>query len=217
MMRFEQPIHLIATHVNGSELYLGSGQRVFRCRVEGNAVVVKHIWECTNSVAVESVSKKPAGDDVFPSNESEKGAITHLILTPNTSLPLVILTAKTVVAPAQDEANEAKHTTKEIEFATTLSRLIFPKRLSAGVYHDGKIIVGDRHGDFYACDLSQQDSTYTLLGGHVSMLLDIRIAFHSQEAFIITCDRDEHIRVTSYPHTYRIQTFCYGHERYSQN
>ena len=109
MMRFELPIHLIASHVNGSELYLGSGQRLFRCCVKENAVDLKQIWECRNSVAVESDSKKPAGDDVASSNQSEKGAITHLIFTPNTNLPLLLLIAKTVVVLDPDGANEAKY------------------------------------------------------------------------------------------------------------
>jgi tRNA (guanine-N(7)-)-methyltransferase subunit TRM82 len=32
--------------------------------------------------------------------------------------------------------------------------------------------------------------------------------------YLITSDRDEKIRVTSYPDTYNIQAFCLGHTKY---
>ena len=48
-----------------------------------------------------------------------------------------------------------------------------------------------------------------LILGHLSMLLDIVISHCGK--YVITCDRDEKIRVSHFPHAYNIQTFCLGH------
>ena len=41
------------------------------------------------------------------------------------------------------------------------------------------------------------------------MLLDIKLSKCGK--FIITCDRDEKIRISHYPNAYNIHNFCLGH------
>jgi len=48
--------------------------------------------------------------------------------------------------------------------------------------------------------------------GHLSMLLDMIITNDGQ--YIVTCDRDEKIRVSKFPNSYNIQTFCLGHTEF---
>ncbi|XP_045600347.1 tRNA (guanine-N(7)-)-methyltransferase non-catalytic subunit WDR4 [Procambarus clarkii] len=48
--------------------------------------------------------------------------------------------------------------------------------------------------------------------GHLSMLLDLTITEDSK--YIITCDRDEKIRVSHYPNSYNIEAFCLGHREF---
>ncbi|KAG7163583.1 tRNA (guanine-N(7)-)-methyltransferase non-catalytic subunit WDR4-like [Homarus americanus] len=48
--------------------------------------------------------------------------------------------------------------------------------------------------------------------GHLSMLLDLAITEDSK--YIITCDRDEKIRISHFPNSYNIQAFCLGHEEF---
>nr|XP_053653804.1 tRNA (guanine-N(7)-)-methyltransferase non-catalytic subunit WDR4-like isoform X2 [Cherax quadricarinatus] len=48
--------------------------------------------------------------------------------------------------------------------------------------------------------------------GHLSMLLDMAIT--EDDKYIITCDRDEKIRVSHYPNSYNIVSFCLGHKEF---
>ena len=41
------------------------------------------------------------------------------------------------------------------------------------------------------------------------MLLDIKLSKNGK--FIITCDRDEKLRVSHFPNSYNIHNFCLGH------
>ncbi|XP_047486063.1 tRNA (guanine-N(7)-)-methyltransferase non-catalytic subunit wdr4-like isoform X1 [Penaeus chinensis] len=58
----------------------------------------------------------------------------------------------------------------------------------------------------------EEKSNVPALLGHLSMLLDVVISQDSR--FVITCDRDEKIRVSHYPNSYNIQSFCLGHREF---
>lgn len=54
---------------------------------------------------------------------------------------------------------------------------------------------------------------HKLLLGHVSMLTDIAVVDVANHSYIITADRDEHIRVSrSIPQAHIIEGFCLGHK-----
>jgi len=56
---------------------------------------------------------------------------------------------------------------------------------------------------------------HELLLGHVSMLTDIAFAQIEGRSYIITADRDEHIRVSrGPPQAHIIEGFCHGHEAF---
>ena len=50
-----------------------------------------------------------------------------------------------------------------------------------------------------------------LILGHASLLTSCLLT--PDEKFIITADRDEHIRVSWYPEGYAIESYCLGHEK----
>ncbi|KAI9020213.1 WD40-repeat-containing domain protein [Phycomyces nitens] len=74
-----------------------------------------------------------------------------------------------------------------------------------------QVIVADKHGDV-TChsikDGSEEDKATPILG-HVSMLTDMILT--PDEKYVITADRDEHIRVSRFPNGYNIESFCLGH------
>ena len=72
------------------------------------------------------------------------------------------------------------------------------------------LAVGDKSCDVYKYDLESGECT--LLFGHISMLLAMKIC--PQEKFIVTCDRDEKVRVTNYPSVYNIQAYLLGHREF---
>lgn len=56
---------------------------------------------------------------------------------------------------------------------------------------------------------------HDLLLGHVSMLTDLAFASADGHNYIITADRDEHIRISrGIPQAHIIEGFCFGHEEF---
>lgn len=74
-----------------------------------------------------------------------------------------------------------------------------------------KVLVADKSGDVLIYDLKIEGSGTKLLG-HLSVLLDVLLSNDSK--YILSCDRDEKIRVSCYPNTYKIQTYCLGHTEF---
>lgn len=59
------------------------------------------------------------------------------------------------------------------------------------------------------------DFEITLLLGHVSMLTGVAIGESEGRRYILTADRDEHIRVSRYiPQAHAIEGFCFGHTEF---
>ncbi|KAF9879859.1 WD repeat domain-containing protein [Colletotrichum karsti] len=66
-------------------------------------------------------------------------------------------------------------------------------------------------------DVTKEEPTFehTLQIGHVSMLTAMMLAEKGSRRYIITADRDEHIRVSRYmPHAHVIEGFCLGHTNF---
>ncbi|KAJ8865897.1 hypothetical protein PR048_033420 [Dryococelus australis] len=74
------------------------------------------------------------------------------------------------------------------------------------------IVVADRSGNAYMYSAENPEQPGKLLLGHTSMLVDILVT--TDEKFIVTCDRDEKIRVSNFPNAYIIHSFCLGHEKF---
>ncbi|KAJ7931724.1 WD40 repeat-like protein [Mycena leptocephala] len=94
---------------------------------------------------------------------------------------------------------------------------------------DGQsILTSDKFGDIFRYDLEPAPQTVEqkkaslashdnpsggkLILGHTSFLTAFLLSF--DEKFIITADRDEHIRVSWYPQGYTIEIYCLGHEKF---
>lgn len=63
--------------------------------------------------------------------------------------------------------------------------------------------------------LSHDNELGDLVLGHASMITAMQLSL--DDRFIITSDRDEHIRVSQYPDGFNIERFCLGHTKYVQS
>lgn len=75
-----------------------------------------------------------------------------------------------------------------------------------------RLLVTDKTGDCYEFSCEDYEVLPKLLLGHLSIVYDI--LWSKDEKFIITCDRDDKIRVTNYPNTYDIHSYCLGHKEF---
>lgn len=77
---------------------------------------------------------------------------------------------------------------------------------------NSKILVADKSGDALEYDINSDVQSSNKILGHLSLLLDILQT--NDKKYIITTDRDEKIKVSCYPNTYNIQTYCLGHKEF---
>lgn len=102
------------------------------------------------------------------------------------------------------------HKINQFKIKKNAQKMIFTK-------NEEKILICDKAGDIYEFDVKQSSSSNEencgrLLLGHCSMLLDFLLT--DDQRYIISADRDEKIRVTHYPNTYNIKTYCLGHSQF---
>lgn len=101
-----------------------------------------------------------------------------------------------------------------------LKRQVFPKRPCSVLttLDDKKVVVADKFGDVYEIDaesssvVAEKDLVPIL--GHVSMLSEVLVAEHHNKEFILTGDRDEHIKISHYPKTYVVRNWLFGHHEF---
>ncbi|XP_037091104.1 tRNA (guanine-N(7)-)-methyltransferase non-catalytic subunit wuho-like [Pollicipes pollicipes] len=74
------------------------------------------------------------------------------------------------------------------------------------------LLVADKSGDVYKCQLSSASTKPQLILGHISMVLDMCVTADGRH--LVTCDRDEKIRLTCYPNTWTIDAYCLGHSEF---
>lgn len=77
--------------------------------------------------------------------------------------------------------------------------------------NNSQILVADKSGDVLLYDIKSGECGTKLLG-HLSLLLDVLQT--KDKKYVITSDRDEKIRVSCFPNTYNIQTYCLGHKEF---
>ncbi|KAI6149366.1 WD40-repeat-containing domain protein [Pisolithus tinctorius] len=119
----------------------------------------------------------------------------------------------------------------DLESLALMSTRELPKKATGIEFtKGGDILVADKFGDVFrytlhhdpsvtskkspddASALPDNPSGGVLVLGHVSVLTGC-LPTPNQD-FIITSDRDEHIRVSWYPEGYVIESYCLGHEKY---
>lgn len=76
------------------------------------------------------------------------------------------------------------------------------------------IVVGDKTGDVYVLNIEDDlpNQEFKLVMGHLSMLTDLALSY--DEKFIFTCDRDEKVRISSFPNAYNIEGYLLAHKEF---
>lgn len=74
------------------------------------------------------------------------------------------------------------------------------------------ILVADKSGDVFSFSVTNPQEEGRLELGHLSMLLDLAVTPDGRH--IITCDRDEKIRVSLWEAPHVISAFCLGHTEF---
>ncbi|KAJ6519092.1 WD40 repeat-like protein [Mycena sanguinolenta] len=118
----------------------------------------------------------------------------------------------------------------QIDGLKLLNERELPKKPTALAFtRDGQTILSaDKFGDIFSYGLHpapqsveqikaslashENPSGGKLILGHTSFLTAFLLS--PDEKFIVTADRDEHIRVSWYPQGYTIEMYCLGHERF---
>ncbi|KAK2578047.1 hypothetical protein KPH14_008464 [Odynerus spinipes] len=97
-----------------------------------------------------------------------------------------------------------------------ISNRVLPRAASRVKFSPSNdIVVADKAGDAYLFSITSSIENGSLLLGHLSMLLDILITDDGK--YILTTDRDEKIRVSMFPHSYNIVSYCLGHSKFVTN
>ncbi|XP_077149630.1 tRNA (guanine-N(7)-)-methyltransferase non-catalytic subunit WDR4 isoform X1 [Ranitomeya variabilis] len=77
---------------------------------------------------------------------------------------------------------------------------------------NSRVLVADKSGDVFSFSVKAAEEYGRLELGHLSMLLDLVATLDGQH--IITCDRDEKIRVSQWGAPHVITSFCLGHTEF---
>lgn len=84
------------------------------------------------------------------------------------------------------------------------------RRPTKVICEENLVLVSDGSGDVYHFDLEGKKSK--LLMGHLSMILDMKLS--PNKRFLATSDRDEKIRISNFPNSYNIHSFCLSHSEF---
>ncbi|CCH58211.1 hypothetical protein TBLA_0A04150 [Henningerozyma blattae CBS 6284] len=102
-----------------------------------------------------------------------------------------------------------------------VKRQPYPKRPNAitSTLDSKSIVMADKFGDVYDMPLEGDvvDNVEELnpILGHVSMLTNVLASQDSNgKNYIITSDRDEHIKISHYPQTFIVNKWLFGHEEF---
>ncbi|KAI8813828.1 WD40-repeat-containing domain protein [Cladochytrium replicatum] len=183
------PFHTLAVHTQSRRIFA-----VFRNKF---IALDTETAECRVSYEGHSL----VGETTIPLNAFPATTIRGITFD-NTGEKMVI---------ARDDKVLACWSTSDWKVIATRSA---PKRVNAMIFpeDDAVMILADKFGDVYRHDFDNPTSKERLLLGHVSMITDMVLT--QDRKFVITSDRDEKIRVSKYPFTFSILTFCLGHKEF---
>lgn len=78
---------------------------------------------------------------------------------------------------------------------------------------ESELLISDKTGDAYTLDMNDlENSQVKLLMGHLSVITDLKLT--KNEKYLLTADRDEKVRISSFKNSYNIKSFLLGHKEF---
>ncbi|KAJ3560198.1 hypothetical protein NP233_g10997 [Leucocoprinus birnbaumii] len=195
-----------------SRLFIGTEQAI---AVSGGQVYVM------DSTIGEVVSRCSILDGTVDKNSKAKGPIVAAAVNETSTHLLTVGENKIMTLWQLPELNLVNERHVVIELPKRPTGLAFTKDSQT-------ILVSDKFGDVFSYPFDfvpprtkpvhdefsshENPSDGQLVLGHASPLNAFLLT--NDEKYIITADRDEHIRVSWYPQGYNIEMYCLGHRKY---
>lgn len=227
----KHPFHSIITDSEAKYLYGAFAERVQKFSIATGKLEAEYILPgSTGSAVTEAVDSPPrkktktdenGGVKEEKSSEGNKQegpkAIRQILFSRDEKYIIATESKSVLILDALD--------------LSLFSERTFPKRPSAvdTSVDDKDLLVGDKFGDVYSVPLLSKDalvlssseaardaqsSSIEPILGHVSMLVDLTVAENDGKQYVITADRDEHIRVSNYPKSFVIERWLFGHTEF---
>lgn len=233
------PFHAIIADAAGKYLYGACSDRVQKYSLESGRLEAEYVLTSSSGddnepteEQTQDAAEPPAKKAKTEGGEQEKKKSSG---SNNQEGPKAVRELRFSRSGAYVIATEAKSVLVLSASDLTLhSQRTFPKRPSAVVttVDDADLLVGDKFGDAYAVPLLSKDALVVSSSeaakaeakanksiepilGHVSMLVDMTLAEGAGgKQYVITADRDEHIRVSQYPKSFIVERWLFGHKEF---
>lgn len=101
------------------------------------------------------------------------------------------------------------------ESKTILATKNVVKKASDMIYKkdESELLIADKTGDVYTLNLEDfEKSELKLLMGHLSVITDLKLT--GNEKYLLTADRDEKVRISSFKNSYNIKSYLMGHKEF---
>lgn len=205
----KHPYHIVSLSPDGKTLYAAAARQVDRISLESGDLKSTVVEESAKRTTTKKAEEKPVvkRTKYLPTSVSHVRSLQlsqggkYLLATTDETKSLVLLDP----------------TSLEV-----IKKVQYPKRPSALATDkdDKNVVLGDKFGDVYGESIENLLKVEGELKdepvlGHVSMLTALALGYDAQNrTYVISADRDEHIRVSRFPASHVIEQFCFGHQQF---
>lgn len=235
-MVLKHPFHEIAISSDGKYLFAASLSSLQKFDLSTGDLVASFTINEENDKMSDSPSpakKQKTGESQEKAGKEKKPMMSSTSGEGPKCVRTVLLSRNGEYVIAVTNENKNIYVLKATDLSV-VSKRKFPKRSSAicTSFDDSQLLVGDKFGDVYNVPLTssqavvkpsdgttEDQASIEPILGHVSMLTDIALVQNTNKdgksrEFVLSADRDEHIRVSRYPESYVIERWLFGHEQF---
>ncbi|KAF3988773.1 hypothetical protein FT663_03861 [Candidozyma haemuli var. vulneris] len=223
----KHPFQKLITNSTGEILFATVTNSLYAFRLADGALIGS--W--TDTVKLQDVQENKFKSEDQPNKKAKTNKKEPKVPVPGPGAPTIynyirslVLTRNEQYIIGTTDSDKAavifKIDTANDNCLSLVKRQVFPKRPCAisTTFDDSQLIVADKFGDVYSILIDEEapvdEKSLQPILGHVSMLSDVLVSKHENKQYILTGDRDEHIRVTNYPKSYVAKQWLFGHSEF---